>query len=222
MATVQDAPRSVPRHESFVDAELARARGRIRAQDVGLAALGLVVGTLVYALGMILLDRWLQLPSLVRQLALLGYLVTAGVYVAVVLLRPFRREVNPYFAARQVERAVPGAKNSVVSWLDLRAEPLPASIRNAVGQKAASDLKRVHMDDIIRDRRLPWLGSVAGGLLLAAAILFFLLRPAQFLSLLGRALVPFGSTAIAARTELTMLQPSEGNVTVPINTSVEL
>src|SRR5438067_2374441 len=138
MATVQ----TPPRHETFVEAELARARGRIRSQDVGIAALGLVVGTLAYALGMVLLDRWLQLPTLARQLALAGYLAAAGAYVAVVLLRPFRREVNPYFAARQVERAVPGAKNSVVSWLDLRDEPLPPSIRAAVGLKAASDLKR--------------------------------------------------------------------------------
>jgi hypothetical protein len=221
MATVQEPARPVPRHESFVEAELARARRRIRGQDLGAAALGLAAGTLAYALGMVLLDRWLLLPDLARQLALAGYLLAAAAYVAGVLLWPFRREVNPYFAARQVERAVPGAKNSVVSWLDLRDEPLPPSIRNAVGLKAATDLKRAHLDDIIRDRRLPWLGGLAGGLFVAALILFFLLRPAPFLSLLHRALLPFTSTTIAAQTELTLLQPAGGDVTVPVNTSVE-
>src|SRR5262245_48250551 len=145
MATVQEPTRSLPRHESFVEAALARARGRIRAQDLGVAALGLVAGTLTYALGLVLFDRWLQLPPLARQLALVGYLIAAAAYVVVVLLRPFRREVNPYFAARQVERAVPGAKNSVISWLDLRDEALPPSIRTAVGLKAANDLKRADL-----------------------------------------------------------------------------
>ena len=127
MATVQE-PRAGSRIDSFVEAELVRARRRIRAQDVGIAALGLVAGTLAYALIMVLLDRWLELSDTVRQLALFGYLAAAIAYAATILVRPFRREVNPYFAARRVEEAVPGAKNSVISWLDLHSEPLPESI----------------------------------------------------------------------------------------------
>ncbi len=218
MATVQD-PRSV-RHESFVAAQLTAARRRIRAQDVGTAALVLAVGTLVYGLGMVLLDRWLEFPPLVRQLALVAYLLAAAGFTAVALLRPFRAEVNPYYAARQVERAVPGAKNSVISWLDLHDEPLPESIRSAVGQKAAQDLRRADLDEVLYDRRLPWLGGAAGGLVLAALILFFLLRPAQFLSLLGRTFAPFSAGGIATRTTVTLLQPA-GDITVPVSTPVD-
>src|SRR5206468_929742 len=116
--------------------------------DIGVAALGLLAGTLAYALGMVLLDRWLYLPDLARQLALFIYLAAAVAYTALILTRPLRREVNPYFAARRVERAVPGAKNSVVSWLDLHDEPLPASIKAAVSQKAAADLKRADLDQV--------------------------------------------------------------------------
>jgi hypothetical protein len=220
MATVQE-PRAGNRFESFVEAELGRARRRIQAQDIGTAALGLIAGTLAYALGMVLLDRWLDLSDTARQVGLFGYLAAAVTYAAVVLTRPLRREVNPYFAARRVERAVPGAKNSVVSWLDLHAEPLPASIKAAVSQKAAADIKKADVDEVVRDGRLPWIGGIAGGLFVAALILFFLLRPNQFLSLLGRTFTPFGSTAIASQTSLNLLQPVNGDLTVPVNSLVD-
>ena len=110
MATVQEP--QAGRADAFVGDQIDRARRRIRAQDVGIAALGLIAGTLAYALGMVLLDRWLHLPDAARQVALLGYLAAAAVYVGVVLTRPFRREVNPYFAARRVERAVPGPRTA--------------------------------------------------------------------------------------------------------------
>jgi collagen type III alpha len=219
MATVQEP--KTGRAESFVGDQIDRARRRIRAQDIGVAALGLVAGTLAFALGMVLLDRWLHLPDAARQVALFGYLAAAAIYIGVVLAAPFRREVNPYFAARRVERAVPGAKNSVVSWLDLHDEPLPASIRAAVSQKAAADMKRADLDEVVRDCRLPWLGSTAGGLFVAAFILLFLLRPNQFLSLLGRTFAPFDSAAIATQTTLNLIQPAGGDVTVPVNTPVD-
>ena len=84
---------------------------------------------------MVLLDRWLDLPSAFRQVALILYAIGASVFAAVVLTRPFRRMVNPYFAARQVERAVPASKNSVVNWLDLRDEPLAAD--GAIGARGS-------------------------------------------------------------------------------------
>ena len=52
--------------------------------------------------------------------------------------------------------------------------------------------------------------------------MLLILRPAQFLSLVGRAFAPFGSaSAIAKQTELTLLQPAGGDATVPVNQSIE-
>src|SRR5947207_1527954 len=56
----------------------------------------------------------------------------------------------------------------------------------------------------------------------AAVAQFLYLRPAQFFSLLGRAFAPFGQKAIATRTRLTLVRPPAGDLTVPINTSVEI
>src|SRR5205085_318511 len=222
MATAQEPTRTASRHESFVEAQIDSARRRIRAHDVGAALLVLFVGTLAYALGMALLDRWLELSTAARQAGLALYLLAAAAFTAGIVLRPFRRSVNPYYAARRVERAVPGAKNSVVNWLDLRDEPLPPSVKSALGQRAASDLKHADLDEVLHDRRLGWLGGLAGALSVAALVLLFLLRPAQFMSLLERVLAPFGTTAIAAQTELTLLQPAGGDATVAVNQSVEV
>ena len=74
---------------------------------------------------------------------------------------PLSRRINPYFAARQLERSLPGAKNSVVNWLDLHDENLPSAIRGAVGQRAARDLGQADLDKAVSARRAYWAGGVA-------------------------------------------------------------
>jgi hypothetical protein len=223
MATVQEPTRAAGRHESFVAAQIDRATRRIRGHDVGIATLGLVAGGLAYTLGMILLDRWLVLPALVRQAAFGLAFAVAIAYAAVILSRPFRRTVNPYYAARQVERTIPGAKNSVVNWLDLHDRNLPPAIRQALSHKAAIDLDHADIDAAVRDNRMIWLGWIAGGLGLAALVMLLVLRPGPFFSLLGRNLAPFAftTTDIARQTQLEIMQPSGGDVTVSVHRSVE-
>src|SRR5689334_10544647 len=111
MSTVgQTRPTPAGKYESFVEEHLARARSRIRGLDLAAAGLGFVIGTLAYGLGMALLDRWLELPAWVRQAAFGLYAGTAVAYLGLVLALLFFRRVNPYYAARQVEQVLPGAK----------------------------------------------------------------------------------------------------------------
>ena len=145
MATVQDQvkPGQAAKYDAFVEAQLARARGRIRTLDATTALLGFLAGTLAYGILMALCDRWFDLPSAFRQWAFAGYGVLALAYLAITLFRPLARRINPHYAAKQVEQAVPGAKNSVLNWLDLRDESLPPAIRSALVQRAAKDLGNV-------------------------------------------------------------------------------
>src|SRR5262245_1559831 len=124
MATVQDRAAPAARHDAAIEAQLARARRRIRGLDLAVAGLGLAALTLAYALTVTLLDRSLGLSATTRQIAFVSYLLTAAVYVGFLLVRPLLRPINPYFAARQIEQTIPGAKNSVINWLDLHDEPL--------------------------------------------------------------------------------------------------
>ena len=133
MATDLGQGKAAPtaKYDAFVVAQLARTGQRIRTLDLTAALLVFVAGTLAYAIAVTLLDRWLDLAPAVRQVVCVVYLLTSAVYLAVFVFLPLSRRINPYFAARQLERTLPGAKNSVVNWLDLRDEDLPSAIRGA-------------------------------------------------------------------------------------------
>jgi len=224
MATVQEQTRPSPpsKHEAYVEQQLRRARQRIRLLDTTAALVGLIIGTLAYGLGIIVLDRWLDLSPMVRQWALLGYLVAAAVYLGVALVWPLCRHVNPYYAAIRVEQTVPGAKNSIINWLDLHDQKLPGAIRSAVGARAAKDVSHADLDRAISARRLMWLGAGTVALLAGMVVALALLGPSTFFSLFGRAFGPFSGSGegIASRTRLRLLQPTDGDLTVAVNSSV--
>src|SRR5262245_43123616 len=205
MATdLQPAP--LPKHEAYVEKQLGRARSRIRFLDLAVAGLGFLILTLGYALLMVVLDRAFQLPLAARQVAFGVYLLGAVVYLGWAVVWPLLKQVNPYYAARQLEQTLPGAKNSVVNWLDLRDQPLPPAVQTALGQRAARDLTKANLDEAVSPQRLSWLGGVTGGLFLVLLLLFFF-GPGQFASFLLRAFAPFTDTGVAARTQITLLQP---------------
>ncbi len=222
MATVQDQvrPGASLKPEAFVEAQLARARRRIRLFDTATALLGLAVLTLIYGLGMVLLDRSLDLSPLTRQLAFGGYVLLALGYLGFALIRPLCRKVNPYYAALRVEETLPEAKNSVVNWLDLHGRPLPPAIRNAVSSRAAKDLSHADLDRAISGRRVFWLGAFTFGLFLGTVIAIGVLRPGTFFSLLSRAFAPFTGEGIAKQTHLELIEPHGGNAIVPVSQPV--
>lgn len=223
MATVQD-PVKQPgaRHERFVEDQIAQATRRVRMLDVMAAALGLAIGVMGFGLAMILIDRWLQLPSLARQVAFLGFAAVALAYTWFVLLRPFRKRINPYYAAKQVEQTIPDAKNSLVNWLDLHGENLPPSVRDAIGQRAAEDLEGSDVEQAIKGKHLVWLGTVVAALGVGLFLAFAAMRHDQFFSLIDRAFNPFNSGAIAQQTQIKVTVPDGGNAIVPVNRSVEI
>jgi hypothetical protein len=209
------------KHEAFVEQQLAAARGRIRALDLLGLLLLLACVTLGYALLMGLADRFWQLPSWLRLGAFLVY-AAAGLYLAgLCVYRVTFLRVNPYYAARRLEEVVPDAKNSVVNWLDLRDEPMPAAIRHSLGLRAAKDIAQADPEKAIANRRTAVLGSIAGGLACGVAIAFLWWGPGTFVSLLQRSFAPFSEIAIAARTNLELLQPDGGDLLVLVNQKVE-
>jgi hypothetical protein len=219
MATVQ-APRPRAKFDALLEAHIEHARGRVRTSDLLTGSLGLLCLVLAFGVGMVLADRWFVLADGIRQVALVAFLGAVGWYAFRVFARPLLQTVNPYYAARQVEQTIPEAKNSIITWLDLRGEQLAPTVRDAVTRKAAEDLGYANVEQAVSDRRLSLFGVAAAGLAALALALMLLLRPAPFFSLLSRAFLPFGGTAIARQTDLTILEPAGGDATVPIHQSV--
>lgn len=224
MATDLQTKPAAAKYEAFVDQQLARVRQRIRALDAGRSLLMLGVVSLGYFLFMAAFDLAVDgadtgVMSGVR-LALFGlYVLVMAYFLGQLCLRLYRR-INPYYAARQLEETIPDAKNSVINWLDLKEEALPGAIRNAVGLKAARDLKQTDPDRAVNPKSNWLLGGILAGLVLGLFILFAL-GPNQFGSLLGRAFAPFQGLRMESRAVITLLQPAEGNATVSINQRVE-
>ncbi len=149
-----------------------------------------------------------------------------GCYAVLVVLlfgqlcvRLYRR-INPYYAARQLEETLPDAKNSVINWLDLKNQALPGAIRNAVGQRAARELKQTDPDKAV-DPKGNWLLGGVFAVLVLGLVVLFALGPNQFTSLLQRAFTPFFKNGLATRTEITLLRPLGGDATVPLNQRVD-
>jgi hypothetical protein len=222
MATAQrpaSQPASPPQYESYVEQQFGRARRRILGFDLAAAALLFVSAVLAYGLVVALADRLWDLSGGVRLAAWCMFTALAAVYLGWVATRLGLRRVNPHFIARQLEQTVPNAKNSVINWLDLRDQPLAPVIRGSLGRRAAKDLTHADPEQAISARPLWWLGGLALALLLLQ-VCWLIAAPSQVLSLLQRAYFPFEHKRIAARTELTLLQPETGDVSVPANQPV--
>ncbi|MCX7701808.1 MAG: hypothetical protein N2039_13100, partial [Gemmataceae bacterium] len=211
------------RHDRFVEEQLRRAVRRIRQIDLLHGALGLGVIVLGYALVMMLADRWLHLPPWLRQGGLIVLSLGLVAYVWSILLKPIRRAVNPYYAAIQVERTIENARNSVVNWLDLHDDEIAPSIKAALGQRAAEDLRSTDIDQAIQSRRSLWLACGFLALVAGLLICFLLFRADQFRSLLVRTFQPFGNDSpILKQTRVTVVEPAGGNVTVATHQSLRI
>ncbi len=215
MATaVAEKPSGSSPFETQVESELGRAANRVRLNDALTGAAALAVLGLGFAVVGILLDRWLDIPEWVRQLQLAGFLAVAGWLGYALVVRPYRQTVNPRYVARQVEETIPDAKNALINWVDLKDRDLATPIRTSVSARAANGLAEADVGTAVDSKRLIWLAGLAGVCVAALAVLFVVCKPAQFFSLLGRTFTPFTAAPIANRTQLTLTEPANGDVTV--------
>jgi hypothetical protein len=227
MATVLPTPPArATKFDARVDQALGQAVGRIRLNDLLTGGAAVAAVTLCYAVVMIAVDSRLDLPMGVRQVGLGGLVLVLAAVAYVWLVRPLRRTVNPRYAARRLEATAADSKNAVINYVDLKDRQLPESVWAAIGQKAAAGLAGADVNKATESRALVWLGGAVGLLLAALAVLFVLLKPAPFYSLVSRAFNPFVQRAIATRTYLTLTEPAGGDLTVtagePVTVAVEV
>jgi hypothetical protein len=208
--------------DAFVEEQLARARRRVRILDVSSALLLFAAGTVGYALAAGLLDRKIDFSPASRQAAFAAYAVVAAVFLAVAVLRPLMRRVNPYYAARAVEGVLPGAKNSVVNWLDLHGEALPGAVRAAIAQRAAKDLAKADLERAISGRRAVWLTGLTALLLFLAFGVLLTSGVGGFGTLLARVFAPFGVGVNARQTLLTLVRPAGGDAVIGVGQAFDV
>ncbi len=209
------------KYDAVVASQLEQAEKRIRLLDLTAGLLGFTALCLAYVVFMVVCDANWLLTARTRQMSLIVFCLGGGAYLVWAVLRPLRFRVNPYYAAQRVERMLPDAKNSIVNWVDLHAQPLPPAIRGALGQRAAKDAARVDLERAIGGRRAGWMGGLAAVFAVAFVLSFLLLGPAPFFSLLKRTFNPFSSAnGISTRTQLDILKPVGGDAIVTVGQSI--
>jgi collagen type III alpha len=194
MPALLESPKPASKQEEFVEKQIEHARNRIRALDWLVVGLMLLIGTFAFASALFLIDRYVETPKGTGWAVIGIYLFIALGFLYLVMFRPSRRQINPFYAARRVEENIPDAKNSVVNYVDLKDDAkVPGSVKLAIGVRAAKDLKQVDLNQVIQKRQIVWLIGTAV-LFFAGAVVAAVLPP--------------------TRTTLAMVNPKGGDATI--------
>ena len=123
----------------FIDGQLRRTRGQVKATEIAMGLMSLLVAALAFLLVAILVDHWLIHGGLgvAHRVVLFSVLVIGAVYyLATTVLPALLKRVNPVYAAHTIERSKPSLKNSLINFLLLRQQPeaVPQVVYSAAGQ----------------------------------------------------------------------------------------
>ncbi len=194
MPALLESPKTVNKQQEFVEKQIEQARQRIRLLDWFSAGLRALIGAFAFLFAALLVDHYVETPAGSGWAALTVFIAGVAGYLYLTLYRPGRRQINPIYAARQVEHNIPDAKNSVINYIDLKDdEKVPGSVMAAIGVRAARDLRNVDLNRVIQRKQVVWLASIAG-LFFAAAVVAVFLPP--------------------TRTALVLLTPKQGDTTI--------
>ena len=224
MATIPAPARTTPKYEAQIDTQLARAERRVRMLDLAAGLLLFAALSFAYAAVMVLLHWKLELTPAVRQVALLLYLSGAAAFLTWKVALPYRRPINPRYAALQLERTLPGSKNSVVNYVDLRGEELPAAVHGALGRRAAKDALHANLEQAIPGKSASRAGGIAAVVGVAFLLLMFMVGFGDFFRLLGGVLIPTNpppAPPVGPRNQIAVRLPVEGNATVPAGSAID-
>jgi hypothetical protein len=217
MATDLATRKSSSKSEAYLQRKFAELCARIKRVDILTHLLVVALTICTYALFVGCLD-WLagsSTATAVQATRWAVYLLFLGAFgfISVQTFRCCLRRVSPYFVAHQIEQSVPGAKNSLINWLDLHEQRLPSAFQKNLSAVAAEQLQESDVEPMVRKRKNWILLGVLGVPTLGLAILL-LLGPLAFVSSMLRAFLPFYTPAPAARTLLTLLTPGGGDAEV--------
>jgi hypothetical protein len=200
--------------ESFIERQLAQTRQQVRLHDCGVVLAGWLAGLLGGLLLLIACDHWLlPLGTAGRWFAWSVLVAASALYFWQALWPLLWQRINPNYAAKVIEDAQPGLKNSLLNFLLLRRAPEAASpvVVEALRRRAAYDLTHLSLEHVLDITPLIRLGYVLCGLLVVLGV-YKVVSPKDPFASAARVLVPWSSIARPTRVALVSLTP--GDVTL--------
>ncbi len=213
---------SVPKKKPYVGMreyiayQLEKVRGRLKLAELALVAMS--VATLVggYVFLFVVLDQWVfdgGVPAALRVVASSVVLGAAAVWLLIGVVIPCVKRVNALYAAKQIERADPKLKGTLLSLVDLEraGRPVPPAIVRALERRAAAELAHTDVDEAV-DRTA--LIRVAYALLAVVVLwcVYTVVSPKRIGPSVWRALIPTSPIQPATRTELHRIEPGDAEV----------
>src|SRR5262249_34672234 len=91
-----------------------------------------------------------------RRIVLALGLTGAVAFAAARVAMPFMRRISSIYAAKTIEDADPGFKNSLINYLELRRQrdQLSKFVMATIEARAVSDLTQVEVDAVVNQQRL--------------------------------------------------------------------
>ncbi len=195
--------------DAYFVRQLQRATGQIKLIDLIAGLAQVAVATLAGLLVVCFVDAWIiPLPGWLR-LAILASMVSYAIFVFARHLIPlFVWRINPAYAARMIENASPGLKNSLLNYLFLRSLPAGqrSSVYGAVRQRAAQDLSAISIESSVDRGRLIRIGFALVGVVLAGGM-YKLLSPKDPVQTLRRVFSPLADVPAPSRVQIVRVEP---------------
>ena len=207
--------------DEFIEYQIRIARDRIRWTDLLTAILLAAVLLIGYVLLFTICDHWVVpggFAPITRAIMLGLIFALCGVIVYRYVIRPWRREIHPLYAARMLDESHAEMGGALMSLIDVTTSgtPTPASIRRTMEKRAAVRLSEVNLDQAIERH---WLMRLGGALfaLVALTCLYVVISP-KSINLLRP--LSMSNAAVATRTRILKVAP--GDVAVPAGTELEI
>ncbi|MDP6438401.1 MAG: hypothetical protein QGH74_02090 [Candidatus Brocadiia bacterium] len=198
----------VRRDPIFIVIDRIRRTARRWALEAGYAAVLLMAVALVF--GGVLGDHALALQRTGRAAFFYGFVAAVAVGLAAATLVPMLARLSVLFVAREIERAVPELKNSLISYVQCRRDT-PAKVRNLLRRRAYPLVRSVDAHLLARRVlavRLSW--AVVAAVLVFT--LYGVLSPKSAVASVARLFAPAADILAPTRTRIVEVEP--GDVTM--------
>ena len=138
-------------YAEFIEDQVARARSRIKSNDMLRASLWIVTVSIGVLFLEVILDHTLELPAMARRLILFGGLAAGSIYAFLRIARPMLMRVNTLYAAKSIESTDSVFKNSLINYLQIRDDPnhVAPSVLAQIEARAVADLSKVNVDNVV-------------------------------------------------------------------------
>ena len=200
--------------QAYIDGKIESTRRQVKSVDLLAGVLWMVVFVVAFFLVAAIVDAWIwPLGSLGRWVGLIALIGGIVALLIGTLLPLVSRKINPDYAAKMIEDAKPGFRNSVLNYVALKRKPesIKAAVLDAVSRQAATDLSNIPKDETVDRSKLIQLGIILIGLV-AAAMLYGLMSPKNPLTTVGRILFPGADLAKPAVVRVTDVTPGNARV----------